>query len=85
MAKVVKTRKGNKITLLNPQEKREKFFDELSNGIHLTNDKKIKMSKKGKPVRLTNTEKAWRSGYIQAQNDSAKCFKSRKKNYNKKK
>ena len=78
MAVTVKNRRGKKVVLLNPQEKRNKFFDELSNNVALTNDNHLKTKRNGKPKRLTDAQKAYRSGYIQAQNDSAACYKARK-------
>ena len=78
MAVTVKNRRGKKVVLLNPQEKRNKYFDELANDVALTNNKHLKTKRNGKPKRLTDAQKAYRSGYIQAQNDSAKCYKAKK-------
>ena len=78
MATVVKTKKGKKITLLNPSEKGRKFADELRNGAKQTNDGFIKFGNDGKAIRLTDTEKSYRSGYLDAQKDSAKAYKARK-------
>lgn len=79
MAVKVKTKKGGSLTLLNPSEKGRKFADELRNGAKQTNDGYIKFGKSGKPVKLTDTEKAFRSGYLTAQKDSAKAYNARKK------
>ena len=83
MAVVVKSKTGKNVTLLNPQEKRNKYFDELRLGRRKTNDGHFKLEN-GKGVKLTDEAKAYRSGYIQAQNDSAKVYNSKKhkrKNY----
>lgn len=78
--------KGKTVTLLNPAEKRAKCFDELSAGVGLTNDPKhrqVKRNSKGKQKLLTNAQKAYRAGYIQAGTDSAKCYKANKRKYRK--
>ena len=77
--KKVKTKKGNTITLLNPAEKGRKFADELSTNMHFTNDGQYKPDKNGE-IGLTNTQRAYRAGYLDSRKDSAKCH-----NYNKKK
>lgn len=79
MAKTITNRKGKRITLLNPAEKGRKFADELGNGIKLTNDGMLKMTSLGTPVRLTDTEKAYRSGYLAARKDNAKAYKARRR------
>lgn len=64
--------------LLNPYEKGNKAFAELKDGVHYTNDGKVKCNRRtGKPIRLTDTEKAYRSGYLAAQKDSRRVYKSR--------
>ncbi len=78
MAVAVKSPKSNKnIVLLNPWEKGQKAFNELTNNCKLTNSMNIKFDKKGKPIKLTNTEKAYRNGYLQAQKDARECYKSK--------
>ena len=77
MAVKVQSKKGKQIILLNPSEKARKFADELGNGVKQTNTGMIKFGKNGKPVKLTDTEKSFRSGYLQARKDSAKAFKSK--------
>lgn len=84
MSTVVKGKNGKKVVLLNPSEKRNKAFDELQNGIKLTNDSFIKTDAKGKPQKLTAVERAYRAGYVQAGTDSAKCFKSKHPRYKRK-
>lgn len=76
--------KYNGRTLLNPSEKRTKAFDELINGICLTNDGHIKIDRLGKPRRLTKVQRAYRAGYIASQNDSASVFKSKHPRYKRK-
>lgn len=80
MAVCIRDRKTGKCrTLLNPAEKGRKFSAELKFGIHSTNDHQIKRNRKGKAMRLTDTQKAYRSGYLAARKDSANCFKSKNK------
>lgn len=81
MAVVVRNRRGQDVILLNPSEKGTKMFDELQNDVHITNDGMIKTDKNGKPRRLSDTQKAYRSGYLQAQKDSRRAFKSKHPNY----
>ena len=66
-------------TLLNPYGKGKKFARELKEGKRFTNDGKLKTTKSGKPKRLTDTQKSFRAGYLQARKDSAKAFKSNNK------
>ena len=77
MAVFLKNKKGRDVVLLNPAEKARKFADELGNGVKQTNTGMIKFGKDGRPVKLTDTEKAFRSGYLNARKDSAKVFKSK--------
>lgn len=79
MARIVKSKSGKSITLLNPSEKARKFADELGNGVKQTNDGHLKYGKSGSPIRLTDTEKSYRSGYLDARKDSAKAFKASKR------
>ena len=72
-------RHGRERVLLNPQGKRNKAFAELRDGVHYTNDGQVKLGKDGKPMRLTDTEAAYRSGFIAAQNESAKAYNHNKK------
>ena len=66
-------------TLLNPQEKGLKAADELRNNIMLTNEGNIKFDNFGKPQKLTKDQRAYRSGYLDARKDSAKCWKAQQK------
>ncbi len=73
--KQITNKKGYTITLLNPKEKGRKFADELGNGVRQTNDGHLKFNKDGTYIRLSETEKAYRAGYLDARKDSAKCYK----------
>ncbi len=84
MAVIVKNRRGQSVTLLNPSEKGQKMFDELQNDVHITNDGMIKTDKNGKPRKLSDTQKAYRSGYLAAQKDSRRAFMSKHPNYKQK-
>ncbi len=75
--------KRKNVTLLNPAEKGRKFSAELKAGIHATNDGRIKKGKNGKSIRLSDTQKAYRAGYLASRSDNAKCFKANKKKSNK--
>lgn len=77
-------KRGKDIVLLNPSEKRNKAFRELKDGIRLTNTGKVKNGNNGKPLRLTNEGRAYRAGYIKAQDDSAGCFKQKNPRYKRK-
>lgn len=80
-------RKGQEVLLLNPWEKGTKYFNELVNDKKLTNTMNIKFNpKNGKPVRLSDTQRSYRQGYLDAQKDARKCYNSQQKkmlgNYN---
>lgn len=74
MAVRVSTRRGKQVTLLNPSEKGRKCACELRTGIHVTNEGVVKCDNNGNAIPLTDTQKAWRSGYLAARKDSADCF-----------
>lgn len=74
MSVIWKNKKGKEITLLNPSEKGRKCADELRAGVHATNDGMLKRDRYGNPIPLTDTEKAWRGGYLAARRDSANCY-----------
>ena len=69
---------GEPTTLLNPHGKGAKYALELKHGRAVTNDMHRKYDENGKPVHLRDTQKAWRSGYLQARADSAKTYNARK-------
>lgn len=79
MAVIVKNRKGKEVRLLNPSEKARKFATELHEGCRFTNDGIRKTDKNGEIMRFTDTQKSYRSGYLQARKDNAKAYKSKKK------
>ena len=68
--------------LLNPCEKGKKAFYELQEGVHYTNEGKVKVNKQNKPIRLSDTKRAYRSGYLAAQKDSRRAYKSRQNRNN---
>ena len=76
---VFNKRTGKNSVLLNPAEKGRKYSAELKAGIHATNDHQIKRKKNGQPIRLTDTQKAYRSGYLAARKDNAKCYNAKNK------
>lgn len=84
MAVTVKSRRGKRVTLLNPSEKGNKYATELAYDVALTNDGEQKMDKHGRPKRLKTEQRAFRAGYLQAQKDSSKAFKSKNPNYRRK-
>ena len=77
MAVEVKTKKGKTVTLLNPSEKGAKYARELKTGKKRTNAGSWKLDKNKKGINLTDVERAYRAGYLDAQGDSAKCYKAR--------
>lgn len=78
MAVLVETRKGKKIFLLNPSEKAGKFASELKHGIRFTNAGEMKVDRNDNPLTLTDEQRAYRSGYLQSRQDSAKVYKYKK-------
>ena len=75
MSTKIKTSTGKTVTLLNPSEKGAKFAKELKTGVARTNDGRYKIdSNSKKAIRLTNEQRAFRSGYLSAQSDSAKAY-----------
>lgn len=78
MAVTVQNKKGDFVKLLNPSEKARKFADELATGMRYTNDNRLKADKNG-DVGLSKTQRAYRSGYLDARKDNAKAYKHNKK------
>lgn len=76
MAFVTTNRDGERIVLLNPAEKGDKFVKELKTGFKRTNLGAFKLDKNKKGIRLNDKERAYRSGYLDARKDSAKCYKA---------
>ena len=66
MAKIIKTRKGNKVVLRNPAEKGKRYARQLKSGTVVETGKK-----------LSNTDRAFRIGYLTARSDNAKAYKSK--------
>lgn len=77
MAVEIQGRRGNTITLLNPREKGQKAASELRDNIKKTNRFQPKVDKNGESIKLSNTEAAYRMGYLRARKDIAKAFKAR--------
>lgn len=77
MSVIFTTKKGKKITLLNPSEKGAKYAKELKEGRKRTNSGSYKLDENKKSIKLTDIERAYRGGYLDAQKDSAKAYKSR--------
>jgi hypothetical protein len=67
MATVIKTKTGKKVVLYNPAEKGKRYARQLRNG---------KVAETGK--KLTNTDKAYRAGYLSARSDNAKAYCAKK-------
>lgn len=65
MAFSFRTKKGKEVTVYNPSEKGKMYALDLKLGKDINHKK------------LSNTQKAYRSGYLKAQNDSAKAYKAR--------
>lgn len=67
MAKVIKNKNGKVVKVLrNPSETAKRYARQMKNG---------KVSETGK--KLTNTEMAFRAGYLQARSDNARAYKSK--------
>lgn len=73
---------GKPVTLLNPAEKAQKYSLELKHRIKITNDGDIKQDKNGRPLRLKDTQAAYRAGYLSARKDSAKAYNSNQRKTN---
>ena len=78
MAVVVKSRTGKDVVLLNPSEKAKKFSAELKNGIRFTNNGEVKVDKDNQPLALSDSQRAFRSGYLQSRTDGSKVYKAKK-------
>lgn len=60
------TKKGKKVTIYDPSEKGAMYVNDLKNGTNI------------KGVELSDTQKAYRAGYLASQNDNVKAYKARK-------
>ena len=74
MAVIVKNKKGRDVVLLNPSERGAKFASELRNNYQKTNSGIPKKDKYGLHKGLSDEQRAFRSGYLTAQSDSAKAY-----------
>lgn len=72
---VVNTDTGVVRNLFNMKGKTNKICRELKNNVRYSNDGNIKQQG------LTNTQAAWRSGWMAAQQESQKAFKAKNPNY----
>lgn len=66
MAHVIKTKKGNKIVLLNPAEKGKRFARQIKSGV---------VQETGEV--LTKEDKKYRAGYLDARKDSANAYNAK--------
>ena len=81
MAVIVQNRNGGEVMLLNPSEKGLKYSLEIKHKKALTNTGKRKIGDDGRQLKLSDTQLAWRAGYLQAQKDSANAFKHKHPRY----
>ena len=58
----IKKENGKTVTLLNSSEKLLKYSRELKRGVRETNDRKFKLDKNGKILRLNEEQKAYSAG-----------------------
>lgn len=72
---VVNTDTGVVRNLFNMKGKTNKICRKLKNNVRYSNDGNIKQQG------LTNTQAAWRSGWMAAQQESQKAFKAKNPNY----
>lgn len=70
---------GEKVTLLNPSGKGEKYARELKENKRYTNDGTVKTDENGNELHLTKEQRAYRSAYLTALKDNAKAFNAKKK------
>lgn len=82
MSVTVTNKKGKKVTLLNPSEKGAKFAKELKQNRKRTNTGSFKLDDNKQSIKLTDVERAYRGGYLDAQKDSANAYKARRKRRN---
>ena len=71
--------KWNDKILLSPKEKGHKYANELKYNVHLTNDNQVKLKANGKERTLSDTQKAYRSGYLSARKDIGRAYASKQK------
>ena len=63
MSTIITGKNGGKVVLLNPAEKGKRYARELKHGKNVNTKEE-----------LTDTQRAYRSGYLSARSDSAKCY-----------
>ena len=72
-----KNSKGRDVTLLTPSGKGAKYSKELREKVRYTNAGNVKVNKNGEAQILTDTQRAYRAGYLDARNDSAGAYLSK--------
>ena len=77
--RVVTSKKGNRVRLMNPQERANKAAYELKTGVRVTNFGEVKRDRNGKPMRLTKTQRAFRSGVLSQQKASRRAYNAKKR------
>lgn len=82
MARIIRSKNGGPITLLNPAEKGKKYAKELRTGYKYTNDGFVKKNKNGKVIKLGKEERAYRGGYLDSRQDNSKAYKSKRSKKN---
>lgn len=71
---------NTEVTLLNPSAKAAKYAKELKTGERFTNSGEQKKDDNGNVMKLTKKEqRAYRSGYLDAQKDNAKVYNAKNK------
>lgn len=73
---ITNTKTGQVKVLLNPHGKYQKYTVELSNKKRYTNDGKVKISRSGKPQKLSKAQQAYRAGYRSAIIDQTAAYKN---------
>lgn len=61
-----KTKKGKEVTIYDPSERGAMYANDLKNGTNINGQE------------LSKNQKAYRAGYLKAQNDNAKAYNARK-------
>ena len=70
--------RGQKVTLLTPAGKGAKYAKELREKVRYNNNGTLKVNQAGEVQPLTQSQKAYRAGYLVAQNDSAGAYLSKR-------
>ena len=69
---------GSRQSVLTPAGKGAKAAKELKTGIRMTNEGQMKVDRDGVAQILSDSQRAWRSGYLQARKDGAAAYKAKK-------